>query len=364
MSISKFEPTNHPLTKLFSGILCLVFALAISCVAAFFSVTGLATIFSAAFMSVVVMGVVLESGKLVAAGWLHANWKNPRAGFIIKAYLCLAIFALMIITGIGIYGYLSKAYLDQSAPVGVVNVQIQAYQQQIDQDNSNINRFTTEQKQMDSQIDSLVNQNKIYLSQSIRKSQTSERAQVQTEITQAEQDIVVLNQKMEPLQVQESGTNAKLGPIKYVAALIGWTDLDSAVRLVILIIMFAFDPLAVVLLLSGTISLGEWMDSRTPKAKPETVIIPSVMIQEPVAIPVHEAIIVQTKQPIEEPVDEPILELIADPEKSFLLKLDSEPTIKTKEELTRVIIDQLAKNPEILQEVIDVVTEFNEKKSQ
>jgi hypothetical protein len=369
---NSIEPQNHPLAKLFSGILCLIFALAISGVAAFFSVTGLATIFSAAFISVVVMGTVLESGKLVAAAWLHANWKNSRVGFFIKGYLSIAVIALMIITGIGIYGYLSKAYLDQSAPAGVVDIQIQNFQQQIAQDNSNIQRYNDEQKQMDSQIDGLVANNKIYQSQIIRKSQTQERLTVQKEINDAQNDILSLNQKMEPLQIEANGTDAKLGPIKYVAALIGWKDLDAAVRLVILIIMVAFDPLAVVLLLAGTISIGEWMDSRKPKEiiksieeiKPlpvvkKEIVIPQIKIPDFVSEPIVEQEIQKEnvklvdvpKEHLETTVEEPILESV-EPELAKAM---------TKEEKTKMLIELLDKNPDIMQEVIDVVSEFNDR---
>lgn len=386
MTDNNITPANHPFAKLFSGIICLVFAFAISGVAAFFSITGLATIFSAAFTSVVVMGGVLETGKLVAAGWLHANWKNKRASFFHKAYLGLAVIALMIITAVGIYGYLSKAYLDQSAPVGIVDVQIQAYQQQIDQDNTNIASLTAEQKQMDAQINSLIAQNKVYLSNSIRKSQSAERVEVQSSIAKAQQDIISLDEKMEPLKVQESGTNAKLGPIKYVAALFGWTDLDAAVRLVILLIMFAFDPLAVVLLLSGTISIGEWMDLKNtikvknistskleqnlPMPEKEEIILTSPF--EPIIIPPVELEIV--KQPVEDlvtPVEvetspqetnEPLTEI----EESNLLKIVSKVVDEeaSKDETSRILIELFEKKPAIMQEVIDIITELNEKKNQ
>jgi hypothetical protein len=361
---TSIEPQNHPTAKFISGILCLTFALAISGVAAFFSVTGLATLFSAKFMSVIVMGVVLESGKLVAASWLHANWKNSRASILLKGYLLLAVFALMIITGIGIYGYLSKAYLDQSTPAGIVDIQIQTYQQQIAQDNSNIARLNSEQNQMDSQINSLITQNKVYESQIIRKSQTAERNEVKNEINSAEQDLVSLNQKIEPLQIQANGTDAKLGPIKYVAALIGWKDLDSAVRLVILIIMFAFDPLAIVLLLAGTISIGEWLDTRTAK---ERIKISENKIEKEVKIePINENI--QKNSTPEIPVfvpppitKEPKIVKLIDAESEHFVQVSP---VNQKQDTAKMLIQLLEKNPEIMQEVIDVVSEFNEREKQ
>lgn len=406
---NKIENKNHPFIKLFSGILCLFFALTISSVAAFFSVTGLATIFSAAFISVIVMGVVLESGKLVATGWLHSNWKNPRVGFLIKSYLSLAILALMVITGIGIYGYLSKAYLDQSAPAGVVDVQIQAYQQQIATDNSNISRLTAEQNQLDAQVNSLITQNKVYLSQTIRKQQASERANIQNEMNQSQQEIIELNKKIEPLQIQENGTNAKLGPVKYVAALIGWKDLDSAVRLVILIIMFAFDPLAVVLLLSGTISIGEWLDLKqsikpSEKLNIDETIEPDAMLNtvhvnknisdvkslennenqinsemKSLSLPqsseidfnlIKSSILpdIEIKIPMPSKIEETVVATpIPEENKSFENIMNdfietehkNDKSKKTMKELVNLIEEQ----PEFLQELISIVTEYNQKNS-
>jgi hypothetical protein len=94
------------------GLCILATALLLSAVAAYYSVAGLVAIFSAATIPVIIMGGSLELGKIAATVWLHNNWR--RAGWAFKAYLIPAVAFLMILTSMGIFGYLSKAHSDQS----------------------------------------------------------------------------------------------------------------------------------------------------------------------------------------------------------------------------------------------------------
>jgi len=95
------------------GILTLLSALTISAVAIYYSVAGLAAIFAAAVIPIIVMGVALEVGKLVTAVWLHRHWKQ--ATWWLKTYLSIAVFVLMFITSMGIFGFLSKAHIEQTS---------------------------------------------------------------------------------------------------------------------------------------------------------------------------------------------------------------------------------------------------------
>ena len=97
---------------MFIAILTLLSALSISGVAIFYSVIGLATIFPGAFVPVVIMGGVLEVGKLITASWLYRNWKFTP--FMLKTYLTTAVIRLSLITSMGIFGFLSKAHLEQN----------------------------------------------------------------------------------------------------------------------------------------------------------------------------------------------------------------------------------------------------------
>lgn len=300
--------------KLFAGLLAIGFAVAIAAVAGFFSITGLTALFAAAFWPVIAMGTVLESSKIVAAGWLHANWHNPRVSVLHKTYLTCAIGALMLITAIGIYGYLAKGHLDQQLPLGTVNLQIGERQQQIDTDRSNIQRLNERQAQLDAAVNSLIQQNFVIRSQSVRAQQKIEREQISVELVAAQQDIDRLNREMLPLRMQSNDVDAKLGPIKYVAELFGWTNPDVAVRMVILVLMFAFDPLAVVLVLSGLISLGEWFTQH-----------PTIVESQP-------------------------LEL-----------LTQNLPILPQEDDKQIILAMLRRNPAIIEDVIDTVLEWHEQ---
>ena len=275
--------------KLFSGIITLLTALLITATAAWFSVSGLIALFAATAIPVLVMGTILESAKIVAAAWLHMNWDNKNVNWIHKTYLSLAIFALMVITAIGIYGFLSKGHLEQQAPVAGIELQINAKQQQIDMLTQTNQRLTNELSQMDQSVNAFLTSGKASAGLRARQSETSERKGVQKQIDDNNNQIQKLETDILPLKSQTAEVEAKLGPVKYVAQLFGWQDTDKAVRLVILTIMFAFDPLAVMLLISSQISFTEWVEQKNQKkaeleAKEELKVqrIVEPKIEEPV----------------------------------------------------------------------------------
>ena len=101
---------------LFTALITLSLAITISIVAAYISVSGMMALFSGEAIIVCGMMLALEAGKLNAAHWLHSNWKNKTVGVLHKAYLLIAVLVLMLITSIGIYGFLSKGHLDEKAP--------------------------------------------------------------------------------------------------------------------------------------------------------------------------------------------------------------------------------------------------------
>ena len=98
---------------MFLGLLTLLVAISISVIAAYYSILGLTAIFAAAFLPIVLMGSVLEVGKILATVWLHIHWK--RAPLIIKTYLTSAVVVLMFITSMGVFGFLSKSHIEQSS---------------------------------------------------------------------------------------------------------------------------------------------------------------------------------------------------------------------------------------------------------
>lgn len=242
-------------------------AAAISTVAAWFSLAGMGALFAATFWGVVIMAGTLEVGKIVATKWVHSNWRNPRAPWYFRGLFCVFIAALMTITSLGIYGYLSKGHLEQSAPVAGLDIQVAQLETQLKQKQ-------TENDQLQKRLDQISRITDKSLETSGRaglraaRQQKTESAGIQTRIDENNKVINDLNTKLVPLKTQGAEVEAKLGPVKYVAELFGW-DPESAVRIIICIIMIAFDPLALSLFIAGSISLKDWQDKRK---KPEEEI--------------------------------------------------------------------------------------------
>jgi len=249
---------------MFFSILVLLNALIISGVAAYYSILGLTAIFAAAFWPIVIMGVVLEAGKISATLWLHYYW--DRASFRIKAYLVPAVVVLMFLTSMGVFGLLSKSHSDQTlvtsdvvAQLNIIDEKIKIEQQIID-----------DNRQMLAQLDNVLNQflgrtdnvQGVERSLQVRRAQTRERSRLTAEIEAAQKKIAEYRQERAPIAAQTREVEAKVGPIKYIAAMIygeepDYNSLEAAVRWVIVIIVIVFDPLAIVLLLAATSSL-EW----------------------------------------------------------------------------------------------------------
>ena len=136
------------------ALLTLITALAISAVAAFYSIVGLMAIFSASAISIAVMGVVLEIGKLITASWLYQNWKKiPR---LLKYYLTLAVVVLMFITSMGIFGYLSKAHIDQGTGTAELYLKVERIDNSISSERKIIERAEKQIGMLDSALDKYI----------------------------------------------------------------------------------------------------------------------------------------------------------------------------------------------------------------
>jgi hypothetical protein len=251
---------NNTLSYKFTAYLTLLSGLTISAVAVYYSVAGLTAIFSAAVIPVIVMGVALEISKLVATVWLKQNWNI--APKLIKLYLMLAIIVLMIITSIGIFGFLSKAHSDQSLVSGDVQSRIAIYDEKIRVEKDTVDTDRKALKQMDEAVDQVMGRSSdekgADKAVAIRKSQQKERARLLEEISSSQKRIAKLNEDRAPIAAENRKVEAEVGPIKYIAAFFyGTTDqtiLEKAVTWVILILISVFDPLAVILLLASQYS--------------------------------------------------------------------------------------------------------------
>ena len=253
---------------MFLTLITFISAIAISLIAAGYSILGLATLFAGAAVPIIAMGSALEVGKLVAASWLYHNWREgiPRA---LKAYLFTAIIVLVFITSMGIFGFLSKAHLDQVRPTGNNAVQIALIDKQINQQNLIIDRAENTLDRLDKALDVYIA--KEYVSRGLkeRKKQKEERDLLNSEIKKAMDEIAKLTNEKSNIQIEQLKIEADVGPLKYVAELIYGDNakdhFDSAVRIIILILIFVFDPLAVLLLIAANISLRQWKEKRNAK---------------------------------------------------------------------------------------------------
>jgi len=253
------------------GYLTLAVAFFLSVVAAYYSVLGLVAIFSAAVIPVMIMGGALETGKVVAAMWLHRNWH--RAPWTYKAYLLPSLLALMLLTSMGTFGYLSKAHSDQSLVSGDVQSKIALYDEKIRISRENIDANRAALKQLDAAVDQIMGRSTTESgaerSVQIRRQQAPERQRLIREIEAEQKKISELNEARAPIAAEVRKVEAEVGPIKYIAALIYGDNpennlLESAVRWVIILIVVVFDPLAIVLILAGTRHLEWERASRIP----------------------------------------------------------------------------------------------------
>jgi len=240
------------------GFTILATALLLSLVAAYYSIMGLTAIFAAATIPVIIMGVSLELGKVVATVWLHNNWS--RASWLFKTYLIPAVIFLMLLTSMGIYGFLSKAHSDQSLVSGDVTAKIAIYDEKIKIERENIDADRKQLKQMDEAVDQVMarstSEEGASRSSAIRRSQQKERARLLTDITASQQKITALNLERAPIAAEVRKVEAEVGPIKYIAALLYGDNpdanvLEKAVRFVIIMIVLVFDPLALCLILAA-----------------------------------------------------------------------------------------------------------------
>jgi len=254
---------------MFLTLLTFLSAISISIIAAGYSIIGLATLFAGATMPIIAMGTALEVGKLVAASWLYHNWKSdvPK---LLKTYLFTAIIVLVFITSMGIFGFLSKAHLDQVKPTSGNNIKIELIDKQINQQQIIIDRAQKTIDQLDKALEVYIEKEFVTKGLKERKKQEEERNALNTAINNASDKIAELTNSKASLQLEQDKIEAEVGPIKYVAELIygenAQDNFDSAVRIVILILIFVFDPLAVLLLIAANISL------RQIKAKRELTI--------------------------------------------------------------------------------------------
>jgi len=241
------------------ALITLFVALTISAVAAYYSIVGLIAIFSAAAIPIAVMGIVLEAGKLVSASWLYQNWKTVPA--LLKGYLCSAVFILMFITSMGIFGFLSKAHIEQTTIASDNTLEIELLQSSIERELTGIGRAEKQLNLLDGALVRYIELGAITKGLAARKEQQGERNELSKTITESTQTIATLTEDKSKLLKEQISIEAEVGPIRYIAELFygesTQTILEDAVRWVIILLVLVFDPLAVLLLIAANVSFSQ-----------------------------------------------------------------------------------------------------------
>ena len=257
--------------------LLLLTGLTISAVAIYYSVVGLTAIFSAAAIPIMIMGVSLEVAKLVCATWIKQYWTQvPR---LMKTYMVTAVVLLMLITSMGIFGFLSKAHNDQTLVSGDVGSKIAIYDEKIRTARDNIDAGRKQLQQMDAAVDQVMGRSTdekgADKAVAIRNGQKRDRAAIAKDIEANQRIIATLNDEAAPIRAEVRKVEAEVGPIKYIAAfLYGVTPdanmLEKAVTWIIITIVVVFDPLAVIMLLAAQMTFG-WKREEAEPAKAASI---------------------------------------------------------------------------------------------
>jgi len=236
-------------------------ALALSGVSAYFSVVGMASIFPGAYWPIILMFSIIEVAKVVTISWTYRNWDN--APHSLKYPFICGVIVLMMFTSMGIFGFLSKAHLEHSADVGPIVDKVSLIDEKIRIEKENIDGYRKSIKQLDEAVDQIMGRSDSERgaenSYRIRKTQSKERNELASNIESSQKHINQLNEEKAPYTNELRKAESDFGPIKYVAELIYGSDdrsiIDKAVRLLIIMIVSVFDPLAVLLLIAANYSL-------------------------------------------------------------------------------------------------------------
>ena len=258
------------------GLITLLTALVISISAAVYSILGLTAIFAAAYWPIVILGGSLEFGKIVTTIWLHRYWAVAEIRY--KLYLSFSVIVLMVMTSMGVFGFLSKAHSDQAVPTGDIAAQIELVDTKLQTQKENINAARKVLSQMDGAVDQVLERSKneqgARNANTLRQQQAKDRAKLADDISKAQIEIAKLNEEKSTITKDLRKIEAEVGPIKYIAAFIYGDNpdanvLEHAVRWVIILIVIVFDPLALTLLLAATKGIGWEREKKKKKEEPK-----------------------------------------------------------------------------------------------
>jgi esterase/lipase len=234
---------------LFTGII-------LSIVSAYYAIVGLTIIFSAAFWPIIIMGSTLEIGKIITASYLYRNWSV--IPFLMKSYFTAAVAILMFITSMGVFGFLSKAHIDQDLSSGDVQSKVEVLDSKIQREKERIVSNVSALKQLDSAVNKIIAEKDAEQGLRYRKNQEKERKSISSEIKDSQKNIDDFQTERLPLAKEIRIAEREVGPIRYVAELIyGESNkeiLEKSVRFMIISLVLVLDPLALLLIISANIN--------------------------------------------------------------------------------------------------------------
>ena len=259
---------------MFFGLLTLLTALAISTVAAYYSIIGLMAIFAGATTAIAIMGVVLEIGKLICASWTFQNWKSSPLS--IRSYFISAIVVLMLITSLGIFGFLSRAHIQQSSPTSLLEERIERIDLKVNQRQTQINRYQGRLNTLDDALQKYIELGAISKGLSKIGAMDNETNLLKTKISNLETEIDGLTDEKYGMKTELNLAEVEVGPIRYVASMlyddVSESQLEEAVRWIIILLIFVFDPLAVIMVIAANISLRDYRKEKKMATKTVTVM--------------------------------------------------------------------------------------------
>ncbi len=250
-------------------------ALSVSGSAAFYSISGLSKLFAGATFAVIVMAASLEIAKLVIASLLYQYRKT--LPFLLKAYLSIACIVLILITSMGIYGFLSAAYQDTANKEGNIDAQIVLIETKRDNVKEQLEVYNGEKTSINEAVSELrkgLSNNKVQwrdkeTNQIITSTSGSTRRALEKQLDQAIKRQTEVNTKVDSLNTRifeyeteivetriEEGSTSELGPLKYLSGLTG-LPMDKIINYLLLVIIFVFDPLAIALVIAANFAFAK-----------------------------------------------------------------------------------------------------------
>jgi hypothetical protein len=273
--------------------------------AAYFSVTGISKLFAGATASILIMAAALEFGKLVSISFLYQYWTEiPKT---LKAYLTTASAVLMLITSVGIYGYLSAAYQATADQLSIMDRQTDVIVLKKERYQEQLNLFLQERERLSTSIEDLnrglanniVQYRDNQTGQIITSTSSANRTALQQQLNAAAEErnqlagrIEELSDSVTALDLQQldlmanNDLAAEIGPLRFISSLTGW-PIDQVVNIFALMIVFVFDPLAIALVISVNFLLKQRNKEDSPSetetsGEPYAVYIPEQEITPPI----------------------------------------------------------------------------------